>query len=249
MDSEVPAEGTSTLEHADRVDLTCHAAIFGIVENQLSLLLTERNEGPFRFQWELPGCTPQPNEELQTTAKRACAPLLDATSPLELRQLGAYGDPGRDPRHRAVAVVYWGAVNDTHLDEAPREEQSRARLVPVKEFTSDNFRFAFDHAHIATGAINALHHSLTHTSTATRICKPTFTMRDLQHVYEVVFDTDISAGNFHRKILNTPGFVEPVHSQPPNPKKKGRPAQYFQASQIVDLSPAFDFEKNPTSRP
>ena len=159
------------------------------------------------------------------------------------------GDPGRDPRLRAVAVVYWGAVNDTHLDEAPREEQSRARLVPVKEFTSDNFRFAFDHAHIATDAINALHHSLTHTSTATRICKPTFTMRDLQHVYEVVFDTDISAGNFHRKILNTPGFVEPVHSQPPNPKTKGRPPQYFQASQIVDLSPAFHFEKNPKSRP
>ena len=51
VDSEAPAEGTSTLEHADRVDLTSHAAIFGIVENQLSLLLTERNEGPFRFQW------------------------------------------------------------------------------------------------------------------------------------------------------------------------------------------------------
>ena len=249
MDSEAPAEGTSTLEHTDRVDLTCHAAIFGIVENQLSLLLTERNEGPFRFQWELPGCTPQPNEELQTTAKRACAPLLDATSPLELRQLGAYGDPGRDPRHRAVAIVYWGVFNDSELGEALRDNPTEIRLVPVNEFTSDNFRFAFDHAHIATGAINALHHSLTHTSTATRICKPTFTMRDLQHVYEVVFDTDISAGNFHRKVLNTPGFVEPVHSQPPNPKKKGRPPQYFQASQIVDLSPAFHFEKNPKSHP
>ncbi len=240
MDSETTSQGDPPVEVSDRVDLTCHAAIFSIVENQLSLLLTERNEGPFRFQWELPGSTPQPHEELNVAATRACTPLLDTTSPVELRQLGAYGDPGRDPRHRAVAVVYWGVVNDTKLLDALENRPSEIRLVPVNEFTSDDFRFAFDHAHITTDAVNALHQSLAHTSTATRFCKTEFTIGDLKRIYEVVFDTKVSAGNFHRKVLNTPEFVEPVGKQPQSPKKKGRPAQYFQATQIVDVSPPFE---------
>ena len=44
MDPEKTSESDSMFEDSDRVDLTCHAAIFSIVENQLSLLLTERNE-------------------------------------------------------------------------------------------------------------------------------------------------------------------------------------------------------------
>ena len=242
MDSEKTSESNSTFEDSDRVDLTCHAAIFSIVENQLSLLLTERNEGPFRFQWELPSSTPELNENLEAAALRACAPLLDTTSPILLQQLGAYGDPGRDPRHRTVAVVYWGVANQTDRGELLRNQPAGAKLVAVDEFTSDDFRFAFDHSHIATDAVNALRQSLAHTSTATGLCKTEFTIGDLQHIYEVVFDTKVSAGNFHRKVLNTPGFVEPVGKQPQSPKKKGRPAQSFQAIGIVDVLPPFDFK-------
>jgi 8-oxo-dGTP diphosphatase len=240
MDSEKTSESNSTFEDSDRVDLTCHAAIFSIVENQLSLLLTERNEGPFRFQWELPSSTPKLNENLEAAALRACAPLLDTTSPILLQQLGAYGDPGRDPRHRTVAVVYWGVENQTDRGELLKNQPAGAKLVAVDEFTSDDFRFAFDHAPIALDALNALRQSLARTSSATRLCKPEFTISDLKRIYEVVFDIGISAGNFHRKVLNTPGFVSPADSQPQSPNKKGRPAQYFQAIQIVDVSPPFE---------
>ena len=246
MDSETTSQSDPAGEDSARVDLTCHAAIFSIVENQLSLLLAERNEGPFRFQWELPGLTPQPHEELEVAAIRACAPLLDTNLALELRQIGAYGDPGRDPRERAVAVVYWGVVNNTDLGDVLRNEPSGIRLVPVNQFTSDDFRFAFDHQQIAADAVTALQQTLACTSLATRLCPPHFTISELQHVYEVVFNTEIAAGNFHRKVQNSPGFATAAKDQSRGPKGKGRPAQRFEAADIVDVSPPFQFEREPT---
>ena len=246
MDSETTAHGDPAGEDSAPIDLLCHTAIFSIVDDQLSLLLAERNEGPFRFQWELPGVTPQPHEKLDAAANRACAPLLDKNLPLELRQLGAYGNPGRDPRERAVAVVYWGVATDLDLSDTLRNEPSGIRLVPVDEFTSNDFRFAFDHQQIAVDAVTALRQTLNSTSLATRLCASTFTMGELQHVYEIVFDTKIAAGNFHRKIQNTPGFTTPTEEPPKGPNRKGRPAQRFQATEIVNVSPPFHFEATPT---
>ena len=242
VDTEALSENKPEGDDRVAAHLTCHVAIFTIMDGELSLLLTERNQGPFRFQWELPGLTPQPEEELEIAARRSYIALLNTNSAVEIHQLGAYGDPARDPRHRAVAVVYWGVVNDTELGEALRNKPSEIRLIPFSESTSDGFRFAFDHARIATDALNALRRSLAHTSTATRLCKAEFTISDLLHIYEVVFDTKVSAGNFHRKVLNTPGFVEPVGEQPRNPKKKGRPAQYFRAPDLAEVLPPFDFK-------
>ena len=247
MDSERTSQGDPAVEDSNRVDLACHAAIFSIVENQLSLLLTERNEGPFRFQWELPGLTPQPHEELDAAATRACTPLLDKNLPLELLQLGAYGNPGRDPRHRAVAVVYWGVVTDLDLGDALRNEPSGIRLVPVNKFTSDDFRFAFDHQQIAADAVTALRQTLNSTSLATRLCSPHFTISELQRVYEVVFNTEIAAGNFHRKVQNTSGFATAAKDQGRGSKGKGRPPQRFEATEVVDVSPPFHFETHPKS--
>ena len=245
MDSETTSQGNPAGEDSTRIDLICHTAIFCIVDDQLSLLLAERNEGPFRFQWELPGLTPQPHEELAVAATRACTPLLDKNLPLELRQLGAYGNPSRDPRERAVAVVYWGVVTNLDLGDVLRNEPSGIRLVPVNEFTSDDFRFAFDHQQIAADAVTALRQTLNSTSLATRLCASTFTMSELQHVYEIVFDTKIAAGNFHRKIQNTPGFTTPAEEPAKGPNRKGRPAQRFEATEIVNVSPPFHFEATP----
>ncbi len=242
VDAEALSEDEPRVDDRVVSHLTCHAAIFTIVEDQLSLLLTERNQGPFRFQWELPGLTPQPQEDLEIAARRSCAALLDTNWPLELQQLGAYGHPDRDPRHRSVSVVYWGVAANIDLDVAAGGEPSNARVVAFSEFTSDEFRFAFDHADIASDVVRALRRSLTQTSIATQLCPPAFTMSQLQSVYEAVFNTSVSAGNFHRKVRNTPGFIYPAGNSTRESIGKGRPPQLFQAGELVALSPPFTFE-------
>jgi len=247
VDTEALSEDDPEVSDQVAAHLTCHSAIFTIVDGELSLLLTERNQGPFRFQWELPGLTPQPEEELGIAARRSCAALLNTNSTVELQQLGAYGHPDRDPRHRAVSVVYWGVAANIDLDVAAGGEPSNARVVAISEFTSDDFRFAFDHADIASDVVRALRRSLTQTSLATALCPPTFTMGELQRVYEVVFNRSVSAGNFHRKVRNTPGFIYPAGNSIRESLGKGRPPQLFQAGELVDLASPFGFEASPQS--
>ena len=223
------------------VEVTCHSAIFSIVSNELTLLLRERNEGPFRFQWELPGVTPTHAEDLATAALRAATPLLPIGSAQHLHQLGAYGAPNRDPRHQSVAIVYWGVTRHTDT----QAESSSLHPVPIGTWASEEFRFAFDHRLIATEALTALRQAMNNTSVATRLCGAHFTMSELQRVYEITFGTKIAAGNFHRKISNTPGFIIPTDQQIQEPNKKGRPAQHFQSTEIVAISPPFQFQATP----
>ena len=222
--------------------LSCHSVIFSIIDNQLMLLLSERNEGPFRFQWELPGTTPAITEDLSTTAIRAATPPLAPQAVKDPQQVGAYGDPQRDPRHRSISVVYWGVTHHTNINTG----SSGPQLVPITEWESDGFRFAFDHQLIVDDASIALKRSLNSTSLATRLCASTFAISELQRVYEVVFDTEIAAGNFHRKVQSTPGFTAAVENQNQEPKARGRPAQRFEAAEIVNISPPFHFETTPT---
>ena len=236
-DSPEPQES----EFSRGVEVTCHSAIFSIIGEELTLLLRERNEGPFRFHWELPGVTPTHAEDLATAALRAVTPLLPIDSAPHLHQLGAYGAPNRDPRHQSVAIAYWGV---TRHDDT-QAESSRLHPVPIRACASDEFRFAFDHRIIATEALPALRQAMNNTSVATRLCGTHFTMSDLQHVYEITFGTKIAAGNFHRKISNTPGFIIPTDQQIQEPNKKGRPAQHFESTRIVDVSPPFQFQTTP----
>ena len=245
VNGETLSEATPALDDADRVELTCHAAIFTIVDDQLSLLLTERNQGPFRFQWELPGSALQTDGDLEALAEQASMRLLDNVPATGLRQLGAYGHPDRDPRHRAVAVVYWGVAANIDLEAATGAEPSNARVVAISEFTSDEFRFAFDHRDIASDALRALRRSLTQTSIATALCPPEFTISQLQKVYEVVFNRSVSAGNFHRKVRNTPGFIHSAGNPTHKSSGKGRPPRFFQAGELVELSSPFGFETGP----
>ena len=97
QDSPEPQES----EFPRGVEVTCHSAIFSIFGEELTLLLRERNEGPFRFQWELPGVTPTHSEDLAFAAVRAVAPPLPFSPAPHIQQFGAYGTPNRDPRYQS----------------------------------------------------------------------------------------------------------------------------------------------------
>ena len=98
-------------------------------DDQLSVLLIKRREEPFKGRWSLPGGfvrrgPEQPDESLDDAARREFVEEtgieLDAAY---IAQLGAYGDPGRDPRGNVVTVAYL-AVS---ADEQPTEGGRRRR--------------------------------------------------------------------------------------------------------------------------
>ncbi|MQY14994.1 Bifunctional NMN adenylyltransferase/Nudix hydrolase [Streptomyces sp. RB5] len=75
------------------------------------LLLIERGWDPFEGRWALPGGHVDPGETSRAAAARE---LEEETGvrvvPEELRQIGVWDQPGRDPRGRYVTVAYLAVV-------------------------------------------------------------------------------------------------------------------------------------------
>lgn len=84
----------------------------GKAKEQLKILLIKRRNPPFQDMWALPGGFADMDEDIEVTAVRE---LEEETglSKVSLKQIGAFGKVGRDPRHRTVTVAYLACLADT----------------------------------------------------------------------------------------------------------------------------------------
>ena len=80
-------------------------ALAGVQKENLKILLIRRKYSPFKDMWALPGGFVDMDEELEDAALRE---LKEETgvSDVSLKQIGAFGKPDRDPRHRTVTIAY-----------------------------------------------------------------------------------------------------------------------------------------------
>lgn len=85
--------------------MTCDVVAFTMHADDLAVLLIQRKDDPFKGQWALPGGFVDENESLEKAAARELEEETHLTH-LRMEQLGAFGDPGRDPRGHTVTVAY-----------------------------------------------------------------------------------------------------------------------------------------------
>ena len=86
-------------------------------------------------------------------------------SPAHLEQLGAYGDPARDPRTRVLTVAYWVVaplISPSFFDLRLAESSAAmyVEFVPVPEIESGRLRLAFDHGRIVAAALLVEEHGI-----------------------------------------------------------------------------------------
>ncbi|MCH7232810.1 NUDIX hydrolase [Glycomyces sp. L485] len=216
--------------------VTVDLAVFTIREDRLQVLLIERGEEPYRGRWALPGGFVLPRESTDDAARRELAEetgLDGSPDRFHLEQLRTYGDPDRDPRMRVVSVAYAALLSD--LPE-PRGggDAVHARWFPH----GDAPPLAFDHDAILSDAYERVCSKLEYTTLATVFCPERFTLGELQQIYEIVWGTGLDRPNFRRKVLATPGFVEPVEGPPRRTAGRGKPGALYRAGSAAALQPA-----------
>ncbi|NKY99842.1 NUDIX hydrolase [Nocardiopsis alborubida] len=216
--------------------LTVDLVILTLRSSALHVLLIERGIDPYKGELALPGGFIADSGEDVFDA--ACRELreeanLDATA-LHLEQLGAYGTPDRDPRGRIVSVAYLAIAPGLPEPEAGTDA-SAASWRPVEEFSSGRGRLAFDHRQILDDGLERARAKIEHTSLATAFCDETFTIAELQRVYEAVWGFGLDPRNFYRKVQAVTGFLTPVVSD--RRVTKGRPARLFRAGPQQVLRP------------
>jgi 8-oxo-dGTP diphosphatase len=105
---------------------------FTMRADDLAVLLIRRKEEPFKGCWALPGGYVNENEPLDRAAARELHEETGLTvSVSKLEQLGAFGDPGRDPRGHTVTVVFMTfRAAETSIN--PGDDATHAEWVPLR---------------------------------------------------------------------------------------------------------------------
>ncbi|MBN1911915.1 MAG: NUDIX hydrolase [Pirellulales bacterium] len=186
-----------------RAALTVDCVVFGLDDEDLKVLLIERDLPPFEGRWALPGGFVRLDETLDDAARRE---LCEETG-LErvyLEQLYTFGDLDRDPRERVVTVAYYALVRlSDHRVQAATDARQAAWFA-----IDDLPRLAFDHERILAMAHERLRGKVRYQPIGFELLPPKFALRQLQHLYEVILDRPLDKRNFRKKILAMDILVE-----------------------------------------
>ena len=212
-------------------------AILTIREGALAVLLIRRANPPFQGQLALPGGFLEADETIEDAAERE---LLEetgiASEDSRLENIGVYSAPDRDPRRRVVSVAFAALVADPGESRAGGDAAS-TQWIPVDRALKE--ALAFDHVEILRRAVAHAQKQLEYTTDATAFCGGEFTVAELRRVYEIVWETKLDPGNFHRKVTRIENFLEPTGRT--TTRDGGRPAALYRAGGLkwlpLPLSP------------
>lgn len=134
--------------------VTADAMVFYKNGGHLELVLVKRKNEPFKGMWAFPGGFVEDDEELEHAAIRE----LHEETGLQLqsmKQVHAFGKPGRDPRGRTVSVNYYAIVPEK-LPVAGGDDAAEAHWVRVQDIKE----MAFDHKEVLSFALQLLQSEL-----------------------------------------------------------------------------------------
>jgi len=167
-----------------------------------------------RDKWTLPWAWCAPGASPDDIAARAAADALGAR-PSWIAQVGATGDAKRHPGGAGLSIGYAAVTPVRERAESPNVQWfSVAQLPPL----------APRQAALVTAAQLALRERLDTAPIAFRLLPATFTLTELQEVYELLLARRVHKASF-RRSLQAAWLVEPTDEW--RSEGRGRPAQLF----------------------
>jgi 8-oxo-dGTP diphosphatase len=202
-----------------RPAVTVDCALFAMRPADLAVLLVQRKHAPFRGAWALPGGFVNENEPLERAAARELAEETGIRG-VPLEPLGAFGEPGRDPRGHTVSAVFLSFlvadVQPVAADDAADAAWMSLGTLPLPSRgeparSKRGVRIAFDHALIIDAARRRLAEHLVDPARQAPfgIVPPRFTLNELRRVYESVLGKTLDPRRFRARVLAR-GLAVPV---------------------------------------
>ncbi|HEY1682393.1 MAG TPA: NUDIX domain-containing protein [Candidatus Tumulicola sp.] len=200
---------------------TVDVALFTLREDILQLLLVKRELAPFAGAYALPGGFIHADEDADAgaAARRILAGKASLTGGYFLEQLYTFSGAARDPRGWSISIVYYAVVPEAALPQHGPWTLIDVRAIP---------RLPFDHNAICVAALDRLRGKGAYSSLPAFLLARTFTLGELQTVYECVIGERLDKKSFRRKIDDL-DVVERV----PGKLRRGaanRPAQLYRLS-------------------
>jgi len=182
---------------------TVDVVLMTLQDDTLKVALLRRDREPFKGVAALPGGFIRQQEDADTR-DAAMRVLRDKTAiePPYLEQLATFSGPARDPRGWSVSVVYYALVPFDVIDKAGHPD---VKLVSVDKPLS----LPFDHRLIIDTAVARLRSKSQYSSLPCYLAGETFTLPQLQRMYEALMGEALNKVSFRRKMTEM-DMLEPV---------------------------------------
>jgi 8-oxo-dGTP diphosphatase len=174
-----------------------------IADGALKVALLERDHEPFRGTLALPGgfIHPEEDEDTHASAARMLRDKTGIVSPY-LEQLGTFSGRARDPRGWSLSISYYALVPSSIIGV------SDCTTVVLRS-ASETQGLPFDHSQIVAAALTRVQGKSSYSSLPVYLCGDTFTLPELQAVYEIVLGEPINKVSFRRK-MDELEILEPI---------------------------------------
>jgi ADP-ribose pyrophosphatase YjhB (NUDIX family) len=182
------------------------------------VLLERRSEGREKsVRWSLPWIPSKTGEGLTEIAQRAIKQSVGA-APIWSTQVGAFSD-GAHPSASDISIVYVALVPMGHAT-APSDEFQWFLLSELPALSERQSQMLQE-------SVSAVRDRLDLYPVAFKLLPATFTLSELQHMYELLLGRRLHKASF-RRALAAATLVEPTDEW--RSEGRGRPAQLYRYS-------------------
>lgn len=175
--------------------------IFGLVEEQLCLLLTKRDFEPEKGKWSVMGGFVQDDESADDAARRVLSQLTGLEN-VYMEQVHAFGAVNRDPGERVISIAYYALLGPGEYDSELLVSHN-ASWVPVGALPP----LGFDHPEMVSRALDLIRSKFSIEPIGFNLLPELFTLSQLQTLYETILGEPIDKRNFRKRIAET-GCIE-----------------------------------------
>lgn len=167
--------------------------IFGFDGENLKILLVKRDLEPKRGEWSLMGGFIDATESSDEAASRVLNNLTGLKD-IYLEQLNSYTAIDREPTARIISISYYALINiEKNINI---NEHYSSKWFDLK----DRPDLIFDHNAMVKDAVLRLRRRASTRPIGFELLPEKFTMKDLQNLYEAIFDEKYDKRNFTSKI-------------------------------------------------
>ncbi|MBI1889864.1 MAG: NUDIX hydrolase [Burkholderiales bacterium] len=190
----------------NQVICTVDVVLLTLKDETLKVALLKREREPFKGVAALPGGYIHPNEDMD--AQDAALRVLNAKTGIEapyLEQLATFSGPARDPRGWSVSIAYYALVPYHIIEKAGHPD---VKLVSVDR----PLVLPFDHKAIVETAVARLRGKSQYSSLPCYLAGDTFTLPQLQRIYESLMGEPLNKVSFRRKMTEM-DMLKPIEGQ------------------------------------